>query len=37
MEVAEFKRDRLRSFGPDHWSSTPVNYPLGCTIEPVPE
>ena len=37
FEVAEFKRDRLRGMGPDVWAARPVNYPLGCTIEPLPD
>lgn len=37
FEVAEFKRDRLRGMGPDVWAARPVNYPLSCTIEPLPE
>jgi ATP-dependent Clp protease adaptor protein ClpS len=35
-EVAEFKRERLRSCGPDVYASRPVNFPLGCEIEPMP-
>ena len=35
LEVAEFKRDRLRSIGPDFHARWPVHFPLGCAIEPV--
>ena len=36
MEVAELKRDQLRSMGPDFYASKPVTYPLGVHIEPMP-
>lgn len=35
LEVAEFKRERLRGFGPDVYAMRPVNYPLGCVVEPL--
>ncbi len=35
FEVAEFKRDRIRSIGPDVQARRPVYFPLGCVIEPV--
>lgn len=34
-EVAEFKRERLRGFGPDIYAMNMVNFPLGCEIEPM--
>jgi ATP-dependent Clp protease adaptor protein ClpS len=37
MEVAEFKRDRIRGFGPDVYAMKPVTFPLGCVIEPMPQ
>ena len=38
METAEFKRDRVRGFGPDLYASyRPVQFPLGCEIEPLPQ
>ena len=37
LEVAEFKRDRIRSIGPDFQARQPVYFPLGCVIEPVHE
>jgi len=35
LEVAEFKRDRIRGAGPDFHARKPVHAPLGCAIEPV--
>jgi ATP-dependent Clp protease adaptor protein ClpS len=35
-EVAELKRDLIRSAGPDIFASTKVDWPLGCEIEPLP-
>jgi ATP-dependent Clp protease adaptor protein ClpS len=38
LETAEFKRDRIRAFGPDFnvwWRK--VDFPLGCVLEPLPE
>jgi|GEM_PF-1166718 len=35
-EVAEFKRDRIRGFGPDFYASNAVRFPLGVTLEPLP-
>jgi len=35
-EVAELKRDQIRGFGPDHYASRTVRFPLGVTIEPLP-
>jgi ATP-dependent Clp protease adaptor protein ClpS len=37
METAEFKRDRIQSFGPDTYAMKPVTFPLGCFIEPLPQ
>ncbi len=33
-EVAELKREQVRSFGPDFFASATVRYPLGCVIQP---
>jgi len=33
LEVAELKRDQLRSRGPDVYASRPVNYPLKVEVE----
>jgi ATP-dependent Clp protease adaptor protein ClpS len=35
-EVAEFKRDQIRSCGPDFHAAKKVAFPLGVTIEPLP-
>jgi len=35
-EVAELKRDQIRSAGPDLFASKKVSYPLGVLIEPLP-
>jgi ATP-dependent Clp protease adapter protein ClpS len=35
-EVAELKRDLIRSAGPDHYASKKVEGPLGVLIEPLP-
>jgi len=35
-EVAELKRDQIRGFGPDHYASQSVRFPLGVTLEPLP-
>ena len=35
-EVAELKRDQLRSAGPDFYAITKVEFPLGVTVEPLP-
>ena len=37
LEHAELKRDLIRDFGPDHFASEPVTFPLGVRIEPLPE
>jgi ATP-dependent Clp protease adaptor protein ClpS len=36
-EVAELKRDQIRSAGPDFYATRRVDFPLGVTIEPLPE
>lgn len=35
-EVAELKRDQVRSAGPDFYAAKKVEFPLGVTIEPLP-
>ncbi len=35
-EVAELKRDQIRSAGPDFYAEKKVDFPLGVTIEPMP-
>jgi ATP-dependent Clp protease adaptor protein ClpS len=35
-EVAELKRDQIRSTGPDLYASNKVEFPLGVLIEPLP-
>jgi ATP-dependent Clp protease adaptor protein ClpS len=35
-EVAELKRDQIRSAGPDFHAEKKVGFPLGVTIEPMP-
>ena len=37
LELAELKRDQVRGFGPDFNAPTKVDFPLGVTIEPLPE
>lgn len=34
LEVAELKRDQIKSMGPDHWASKKVTWPLGVELEP---
>ena len=36
QEIAEFKRDQIRSCGPDFYASKKVEFPLGVAIEPLP-
>jgi ATP-dependent Clp protease adaptor protein ClpS len=36
LELAELKRDQIKEFGPDHFASKPVTFPLGVYIEPLP-
>jgi ATP-dependent Clp protease adaptor protein ClpS len=35
-ELAELKRDQVRSAGPDFHAQKKIEYPLGVTIEPLP-
>jgi ATP-dependent Clp protease adaptor protein ClpS len=35
-EVAELKRDQIRSAGPDFYATKKVEFPLGVTVEPLP-
>lgn len=35
-EVAELKRDQIRSAGTDFYATTRVDFPLRVTVEPVP-
>jgi ATP-dependent Clp protease adaptor protein ClpS len=35
-ELAELKRDQIRSAGPDFYALKEIGYPLGVTIEPLP-
>lgn len=35
LEHAELKRDLIKGFGPDHFASEPVTFPLGVRIEPL--
>ena len=37
LEVAEFKRERIRGCGPDVYALRPVRIPLGCVLEPLPQ
>ena len=37
LELAELKRDQIRGFGPDFYALKKVDFPLGVTIEPLPE
>lgn len=37
LEHAELKRDLIRGFGPDHFASEVVTFPLRVRIEPLPE
>lgn len=37
LELAELKRDQVRGFGPDLFATKKVEFPLGVTIEPLPE
>jgi len=36
LEVAELKRDQIRSAGPDFHAVEKVDFPLGVLIEPLP-
>jgi ATP-dependent Clp protease adaptor protein ClpS len=35
-EVAELKRDQIRSAGPDFYATKKVDFPLGVIVEPLP-
>lgn len=35
LEVAELKRDQIRSFGPDDYAPRPVTFPLSVRLEPL--
>ena len=37
LEHAELKRDLIRSFGPDRYARSPVDFPLGTRIELLPD
>ena len=37
FEVAELKRDQIRGMGTDFYAMKPVTYPLGVTLEPLPQ
>ena len=37
FEHAEFKRERLREYGPDIYAMRRVDYPLKCELEPLPQ
>lgn len=36
LEGAELKRDLIRGYGPDHFATPSVKFPLGVTLEPLP-
>ena len=36
LELAELKRDQIRSAGPDFYATKKVEFPLGVTVEPLP-
>lgn len=36
LEVAELKREQIRSVGPDFFGGKKVDFPLAVTIEPLP-
>ncbi|MEM1063379.1 MAG: ATP-dependent Clp protease adaptor ClpS [Planctomycetota bacterium] len=37
LEVAELKRDQVRTYGVDFYAPKPVEYPLGVRIEELPQ
>lgn len=37
MELAELKRDQIKGMGPDFFAEKPVTWPLGVTLEPMPD
>ncbi len=36
LELAELKRDQIRSAGPDFYAAKTIEFPLGVTVEPLP-
>ncbi|MEX0725938.1 MAG: ATP-dependent Clp protease adaptor ClpS [Planctomycetaceae bacterium] len=36
LELAELRRDQIRGFGVDIYAATPVKFPLGVRLEPLP-
>ncbi len=36
-ELAELKRDQIRSAGPDFYAAKKIGFPLGVTVEPLPD
>jgi ATP-dependent Clp protease adaptor protein ClpS len=36
LELAELKRDQIRSAGPDFYAAKKVDFPLKVTVEPLP-
>ena len=36
LELAELKRDQIRSAGPDFYAAKKVEFPLKATVEPLP-
>ena len=36
-EVAEFKKEQIENFGPDHEAKRKIEYPLKVELEPLPE
>ena len=35
-EVAELKCEQIKGYGPDPYARKPVDFPIGCYIEPLP-
>jgi ATP-dependent Clp protease adaptor protein ClpS len=35
-ELAELKRDQIRSAGPDFYAAKKIEFPLGAVVEPLP-
>ena len=36
LELAELKRDQIRSVGPDFYAAKKIEFPLGVIVEPLP-
>lgn len=36
LELAELKRNQIRSAGPDFYAAKKIDFPLGVTVEPMP-